>query len=342
MLLVANKFQVGFDEPLLCAMYVDKRLDDVMAVQTLSRLNRTFPGKTLTFVLDFRNKAEDILKAFEPYYRTAQLVAVADRNMPHQLREKLDGAGVYEWAEVEAFSKLYFSTRNDQAFQAHLKQAHERFKDLKAEEQELFRRDAITFVAAYDFLSQVVDYDDAELEKLHAFLKMLLPRLRGQEDDPVTIDGAVRLANYKVVNKREHILDLAKGEASALAPFGPGGGDPQEDPHAKLSEIIKKIHSLFAGKFSDAEIAGWFTAVIGNTAADARIQVQAKANPTAQQFANGDFRTVLAEAVIKALASHHSMSDQMLQNPKVFDDVAEALLPEIYERARAVSAPTTL
>jgi type I restriction enzyme R subunit len=101
--LVANKFQVGFDEPLLCAMYVDKRLDDVMAVQTLSRLNRTFPGKTLTFVLDFRNTAEDILKAFEPYYRTAQLVAVAERNMPHQLREKLDGAGVYEWVEIEAF-----------------------------------------------------------------------------------------------------------------------------------------------------------------------------------------------------------------------------------------------
>ena len=342
LLLVANKFQVGFDEPLLSAMYVDKRLDDVMAVQTLSRLNRIFPGKMFTFVLDFRNKAEDILKAFEPYYRTAQLVAIADRNMPHQLREKLDGAGVYEWAEVEAFSKLYFSERNDQAFQAHLKQAYERFKGLKPEEQELFRRDAITYVAAYDFLSQVVDYDDPELEKLHAFLKMLLPPLRGQEDDPVTIDGAVRLANYKVVNKREHILDLAKGEASALHPFGPGGGDPQEDPHAKLSEIIKKIHGLFAGKFSDAEIAGWFTAVIGNTASDERIQVQAKANPTAQQFANGDFRTVLAEAVIKALASHHSMSDQMLQNPKVFAEVAEALLPEIYERARTKTSPTNL
>ena len=335
LLLVANKFQVGFDEPLLSAMYVDKRLDDVMAVQTLSRLNRIFPGKTRTFVLDFRNKAEDILKAFEPYYRTAQLAAVADRNLPHQLREKLDGAGAYEWAEVEAFSTLYFSTRNDQAFQAHLKQAHERYKGLKVEEQELFRRDAMTYVSAYDFLSQIVDYDDPELEKLHAFLKMLLPRLRGQEDDPVTLDGSVRLANYKVVNKREHVLDLAKGEASALHPFGPGGGDPQEDPNAKLSEIIRKIHSLFAGKFSDAEIAGWFTAVIGNTAGDERIQVQAKANPTAQQFANGDFKTVLAEAVIKALASHHSMSDQMLQNPKVFDEVAEALLPEIYERARA-------
>ena len=338
-LLVANKFQVGFDEPLLCAMYVDKRLDDVMAVQTLSRLNRTFPGKDqrCVFVLDFRNKAEDILKAFEPYYRTAQMANITDRNLPHQLREKLDGAGVYLWSEVDAFAKLYFSTRNDQAFQAHLKQAFERYKELPKEEQELFRRDAATFVTAYDFLSQIVDYDDADLERLHAFLKMLLPRFRGQDDDPVTIDGSVRLAAYKLVNKREHTLDLAKGEAGVLKPLGAGGGVAVDDPRARLSEIIKKIHSLFTGKYSDAEIEGWFTAVIGNTLADERIVTQAKANPTAAQFANGDFRAVLAEAVIKALQSHHDMSDQMLQNPKVFDDVAEALLQDVYEKARATS-----
>jgi type I restriction enzyme R subunit len=337
-LLVANKFQVGFDEPLLCAMYVDKRLDDVMAVQTLSRLNRIFPGKTNTFVLDFRNKADDILKAFEPYYRTASLSNITDRNLPHQMREKLNGAQVYFWEEVEAFAKLYFSTRNDQAFQAHLKQALERYKDLAREEQEVFRRDAATYVTAYDFLSQIVDYDDVELEKLHAFLKMLLPRLRGQEDDPVNIDGAVRLAGYKLVNKREHSLDLEKGESRPLDPLGGGGGEAQEDPRARLSEIIKKIHGLFAGKHTDAEIAGWFTAVVGNTVSDDRIVTQAKANPTASQFGNGDYRTVLAQAVIKALASQHSMSDQMLQDPKVFDEVAEALLGEVYEMARAVQA----
>ncbi|WP_300658244.1 type I restriction endonuclease [Hydrogenophaga sp.] len=339
-LLVANKFQVGFDEPLLCAMYVDKRLDDVMAVQTLSRLNRIFAGKTNTFVLDFRNKANDILKAFEPFYRTAALSNITDRNLPHVLREKLDGAHVYLWEEVEAFAKLYFSTRNDQAFQAHLKQALERYKVLTREQQEVFRRDAATFVTAYDFLSQLVDYDDVELEKLHAFLKMLLPRLRGQEDDPVTIDGAVRLAGYKLVNKREHSLDLEKGEARALDPMGGGGGEAFEDPRAKLSEIIKKIHSLFAGKHSDAEIAGWFTAVVGNTVSDERIVTQAKANPTAAQFGNGDYRTVLAEAVIKALNSQHSMSDQMLQDPKVFNEVAEALLAEVYEKARQASGAT--
>jgi len=333
-LLVANKFQVGFDEPRLCAMYVDKRLDNVMAVQTLSRLNRIFPGKEVTCVIDFRNKAEDILAAFQPYYRTAKLAGVTDRNLPHQLREKLDGTSVYLWEEVEAFAKLYFSTRNDQAFQSHLKQAHERFKDMDKEEQDLFRRDAQSYVTCYDFLSQIVDYDDVELEKLHAFLKMLLPRLRGQDDDPILLDNAIRLGQYKLFNKRETKLDLAKGTAEELKPFGPGGGAAHEDPREKLSEIIKKIHSLFTGKHSDPEIEGWFTAIVGNTVSDDRIITQAKANQSAEQFANGDFRSVLAQAVIKALTSHKSMSEQMLQDPKVFDDVAEALLPEIYARAR--------
>lgn len=337
-LLVANKFQVGFDEPLLCAMYVDKRLDDVMAVQTLSRLNRIFPGKTKTFVLDFRNDAADILAAFEPYYRTAALSATTDPNLPHQLREKLDNAAVYLWPEVEAFAKLYFSQRNDQAFQAHLKQAHERYQAVTREEQELFRRDAATYVSSYDFLSQLVDYGDQDLEKLHAFLKMLLPRLRGQDPDPVLIDGSVRLAGYKLVNKREHTLDLEKGEGKALDPLSVGGGQAWEDPKEKLSEIIKKIHGLFTGKYSDAEIAGWFTAVTGNVVADERIQMQAKANPTAGQFANGDYKLVLGEAIAKALASHHAMSEQTLQNPKVFDDVAEALLADVYEQARTLSS----
>jgi AraC-like DNA-binding protein len=114
-------------------MYVDKRLDDVVAMQTLSRLHRIYPGKTKTLVLDFRNKAEGILEAFRPYYRTAQPPGVTDRNPPHQLREKLDGCHVYLWEEVEASAKLYFSKRNAQAFQAHLKQALERYQHLKKE-----------------------------------------------------------------------------------------------------------------------------------------------------------------------------------------------------------------
>ena len=153
-----------------------------------------------------------------PFYRTARLSGITDRNLPHQLREKLelDTAAVYLWSEIEAFSKLFFSERNDQAFQAHLKQALERYQALKKEERELFRRDAGTYVTAYDFLSQLVSYDEPDLEKLRAFLKMLLPRLKGEGDDLVMIDGAARLAGFKLKNKTEHTLDLVKGDAVKL------------------------------------------------------------------------------------------------------------------------------
>ena len=333
-LLVANKFQTGFDQPLLCAMYVDKRLDDVMAVQTLSRLNRMHAGKETTFVLDFRNAAKDVLKAFMPFYRTARLSGITDRNLPHQLREKLETARVFEWPEIEAFSKLFFSERNDQAFQAHLKQSLERYKGLKKEERELFRRDAGTYVTAYEFLSQLISYDMPELEKLRAFLKMLLPRLKGEGDDPVMIDGAARLAGFKLKNKTEHELDLGKGDAVKLDPMKAGGGEPWEDPKQRLSFIIKKMNEIFAGKHSDPEFEGWATAVIGNASEDASLAEQARANSTAGQFYNGDYRTVLSQAVIRALESHHSMSEQTLQNSRVFDEVAELFLPEVYERAR--------
>jgi type I restriction enzyme, R subunit len=139
---------------------------------------------------------------------------------------------------------------------------------------------------------------------------MLLPRLRGiEDDDPILIDKSLRLAGYKLVNKQEHKIVLEDGESNPLDPFGPGGGGVRDDPRDHLSEIIKRIHSLFTGKYTDPEVLGWFTSLVGNTVADERIQIQAKANPTAAQFANGDFRSVLAEAVIKALNSHHAMSE---------------------------------
>jgi len=278
-----------------------------------------------------------VLKAFMPFYRTARLSGITDRNLPHQLREKLDTAAVYLWSEVDAFSKLFFSERNDQAFQAHLKQALERYQALKKEERELFRRDAGTYVTAYDFLSQLVSYDEPELEKLRAFLKMLLPRLKGEGDDPVMIDGAARLAGFKLKNKTDHTLDLVKGDAVKLDPMKGGGGQPWEDPKQRLSLIIKKMNEIFAGKHSDAEFEGWATAVIGNASEDAALAEQAKANSTAEQFANGDYRTVLSQAVIRALESHHSMSEQTLQNSKVFDEIADLLLPEVYELARGQS-----
>lgn len=334
-LIVASKFQTGFDQPKLVAMYVDKRLDGVLAVQTLSRLNRTYPGKDKTFVLDFRNQPKDILDSFLPFYRTAKLSGITDRNLVHTLREKLDQAGVYLWSEVEEFAKAYFDPKGKQASIQHpLKQAHERFKERKPEEQELFRGDLSSYVTAYDFLSQLVDYDDADLERLHAFAKCLLPRLRGKTDGGDTLEGLVRLAGYKVINPKEHKLNLGGGEAKPMNPMGPGGGDPWDDPNDRLSSIIQKMNEVFSGNLSDADFRGYATTLIGKMVDDATLQEQAQANDTAESFSNGAYEQKLTGAVVDALESHSAMADQALKHPGVFKGLASLLLDEVYRQLR--------
>ena len=333
-LIVASKFQTGFDQPKLAAMYIDKRLDGVLAVQTLSRLNRTYPGKRTTCVLDFRNEAVDILAAFLPYYRTARLADTTDRNLVHQIRSKLDAVGIYQWAEVEAFARIYFNPRGQQGgIQLYLSQAAARFKAQPKEVQDLFRSDLAAYVAAYDFLSQLVDYQDADLERLHAFGKSLLPRLRGEVDPDELLDGAVRLASYKVVNEQVHQLRLDGGQAEALKPLSTGGGKPWDDPRDRLSAIVKKMNELFAGNHADAALEGSAVAYIGMLADDAQVQEQAQANPL-EAFANGVYEAKLNDAIVATLESHTDVADQALRHPKVFKGLAELLLEAVYWRAR--------
>jgi type I restriction enzyme R subunit len=173
-LLVANKYQTGFDQPLLQAMYVDKRLDGVQAVQTLSRLNRKIPGKEIPFVLDFVNNAEDIYRAFKPYYDATSL---QERSDPHQLetlKHELDAAQVYYWSEVEAFARIFYKPLDKQSsadhaqMQLHLQPGADRFKNMRDEEERnTFREKLKGFVDLYSFLSQIAPYTDSSLEMLY-------------------------------------------------------------------------------------------------------------------------------------------------------------------------------
>ena len=334
-LIVASKFQTGFDQPKLCAMYVDKRLDNVLAVQTLSRLNRIYPGKETTFVLDFRNDAKDILKAFLPYYRTARMSGITDPNLVHTLRQKLDDAGIYLWEEVQQFSKGYFDKKGKQAtIQAPLKKAHDRFKAQAKEVQDLFRGDVSSFISAYDFLSQLRSYDDANLERLHAFCRMLLPRLQGKAGGEEALDQSVRLAGYKVVNEQQHKLDMEAGTAEPMKPMGPGGGQAWEDPEDRLSVIIQKMNEVFSGNLSDADFRGYATTLIGKMVSDPTLQEQAQANNTVKAFRNGAYEAKLNIAVVDALESHSAMADQALRHEKVFKGLANLLVEEVYRQLR--------
>ena len=158
---------------------VDKRLSGVLAVQTLSRLNRMYPGKEDTFVLDFVNKPDEILESFQPHYRTAQLEEVTDPNIVHELMTKLNKANVYFWTEVEAFAEAFFNpkVKTQGALHAQLKPAFDRFEALQEELKELFRKDLGSFLRMDEFLSQIIPYNDPELEKLFVFGKNLMQRL---------------------------------------------------------------------------------------------------------------------------------------------------------------------
>jgi type I restriction enzyme, R subunit len=185
-MLVANKFQTGFDQPLLVAMYVDKRLSGVAAVQTLSRLNRVYPGKDQTYVLDFANTAEDIVEAFEPYYEATTLADVTDPNIVHGTMAKLDAAGIYQESEVNGLVADYLANKGNNALTKWVTPARDRFRDrerdamdhgdkLALDELQLFRKDVGTFIRQYDFLSQIVNYEDPSLEKLSIHLRHLAP-----------------------------------------------------------------------------------------------------------------------------------------------------------------------
>lgn len=314
-MLVADKFQTGFDQPLLCAMYVDKRLPDVHAVQTLSRLNRTHRTasgqvKDRTFVLDFVNDPEDIRAAFAPYYTQAQVETTTDPNLVHELAAKLAEADVYTDTEVDTFAHAWFTGKPHSALAAAIKPAKDRFQHRyetattdddtdQVEELDLFRKDAGTYVRMYDFLSQVVDYGSTDLEKLSVFLRQLI---RVIDTDRLSSD--VDLSDIAL--KRVQQIDLGwssiklEVEDATLAPIaGAGTGHAAPDPEvALLSEIIGRINDLFAGEFSDEEIEAFVRPVAAKAGANTNVVEQMSSNALDQFLDSPDLRDAVIDAAL--------------------------------------------
>jgi type I restriction enzyme R subunit len=341
-LLVANKFQTGFDQPLLVAMYVDKKLSGVAAVQTLSRLNRTYPGKDETFVLDFVNDPQEILEAFKPYYRTAQLTAVTDPNLIHQLQTKLDDTRLYTASEVEAFVAAFYDPESGQKeLQAKIAPAVERYRDqrrqaLDSDDKEaldaldLFRKDVASFIRLYDFLSQIIDYGDTDLEKRSVFFTHLLPLLAEEtEHQPIDL-SAVKLTHYRLEALEERRLKLGEDEKK-LAPITEvGSGVPREPETAPLSELIKKLNKLFEGDLSDADLLGYANHIKGKMLENETLARQAAMN-SKEQFALGDFQNVLMDNVIEGLDRYQAMAGQVMGNERIKRVFSEIMLDLVYQ-----------
>ena len=353
-MLVANKYQTGFDQPLLCAMYVDKRLAGVQAVQTLSRLNRAYPGKETTYVIDFVNDAGEVLAAFKTYYETVQLADTTDPNLVFDLRAKLDAAGHYDNFEVE---RVVTAELKPNAKQSELVAAIEpvverlviRYKTARAalvaaqakkdaagelaaqqtlDALALFKGDMGSFLRLYTFLSQIFDYGSTSIEKRAIFYRRLLPLLDfSREREGIDLSKVV-LTHHQLKNKGKAPMTLGDGESPKLMAIGESGsGAVQEREKALLREIIERVNDLFEGELSDDDKLVYVNHVLkGKLLESATLQQQA-ANNTKEQFANSPaLGSELVSAIIGALDAHNSMSVQALNSAAVQRGLKEILL----------------
>jgi type I restriction enzyme, R subunit len=363
-LLVANKFQTGFDQPLLCAMYVDKRLAGIQAVQTLSRLNRCYPGKDTTYVLDFMNDTQEVLDAFKTYYDTAELADVTDPNIVFNLRAKLDGSGHYDDFEVDRVVGVELKPsakqgelvaalepvvdrlhRKYNAAQEALKAARES-KNPTAEEKAkseldallLFQRDMGTYVRLYTYLSQIFDYGNTDVEKRAIFFKHLLRLLEfGREREGIDL-SKVMLTHHTLKSQGKQAMPLRDGDKPKLEPLAEvGGGGLHEKQRALLKEIIQRVNDLFEGDLTDGDRLVYVNDVIKGKMLESDLLRQQATNNTKEQFANSpDLNKVLMDSIMDALEAHTAMSSQALESEAVREGLKAILLgpAQLYEALR--------
>jgi len=363
-LLVANKFQTGFDQPLLCAMYVDKRLGGIQAVQTLSRLNRAHEGKETTYVVDFVNEAEEILEAFKAYYATATLATTSDPNLVYDLRAKLDGAGYYDSFEVDRVVEAALkpnATQNDLqgALDPVVKRLETRYnvarqavasagskKDdaaLQGAKDEmdalrLFKTDMATYIRLYTFLSQIFDYGNTAIEKRSIFFTYLLPLLEfGREREGIDL-SKLRLTHHHLRALGTRPMPLGEGEPPALQPITEAGsGAVREEQKIYLRELVEKLNDLFGADTTDQDQLVYVNDVIkGKLLESETLRQQAKGN-TREQFSNSpDLNTELTNAIIAALDAHTAMSTKALASTASQQALKEILLrySGLYEALR--------
>lgn len=363
LLLVANKFQTGFDEPLLCAMYVDKRLGGIQAVQTLSRLNRCHPGKDTTYVVDFVNDPQEILAAFRRYHQTAELADVTDPDTVFTLLAKLDGQALYDRFEVERVVKVVLQgerarqsdldaalmpvaqrllttyTQARHAFDAADagSPARQQAKD-RLDALILFRRDLGAYLRLYGFLSQIFDYGNTDVEKRAIFFKGLLPLLTfGREREGVDL-SALRLTAYTLKDMGQAVLDLRQGQPEKIQPTSePGSGSVQDKQKVLLDELIARVNSLFEGDLSPGDKLVYVNSAIkGKLKEYPELVLQATHN-TKEQFASSpDLERLIEDAIMDVRANFSVMSDQALASDELRAQIRDILLGpgRLYEELR--------
>lgn len=336
-LIVADKYQTGFDQPLLHTMYVDKQLSGVKAVQTLSRLNRTMPGKEDTFVLDFVNDRETIFNSFQPYYEKTIVQEEPDINHLFDLKNKLDEKQIYWQSEIEAFAKVYFKatgklTLQDQGrLYAYIDPAIDRFKAIETEEEkDEFKKGLRTWTSLYNFLSQIMPFIDSEFEKFYAFSKLLLTKLPKKElSETLQLSDEIAMEYYRLQKVKEGSIELLKGEDGELEGLKEAGIKREKEEKAPLSEIIDVLNERFGTEFEEADRL-FFEQIETELIQDEKLQVQAKANKMDTfKFA---FEDIFLNKLIERMDQNQDIFDKIIENKSFGNLVREILMKKVYDR----------
>jgi len=338
-LLVAEKYQTGFDQPLLHTMYVDKRIAGIQAVQTLSRLNRTHPLKEDTFVLDFVNDPEEIQEAFRQYYEGSVMGEEVDPDRLYEVKAELDESGIYLAQEVDEFTAIFFAPKRRQSPSDHknmnaiLDKAAARFKvlqELEEEEAELWRGKTQAFRNLYAFLSQVIPYQDSDLEKIYTYLRHLVLKLPKRKSGPgYQFDEEVELDYYRLQKISEGSICLSEGTANPLDGPREVGTGMVRDTDVTLSSLIDVINDRFGSELTEADQL-FFDQLAEAAMNDEGLRQAAATNPVDKfQLV---FRQALESLFIERMDLNEEMFTNYMSNTDLQDMVARWLGEQVYSR----------
>ena len=334
LLLVAEKYQTGFDQPLLHTMYVDKKLSGVKAVQTLSRVNRTCPGKTETFILDFVNSREDIEKAFQDYYQETGVSETTDPNTIYDIKNVLDSFMLYMDSEIDAFAKVFFKETKNQVnidlakLNGFIDPAVDRYNALTEEQDKMDFKGALSkFIRLYSFLTHIIKLGDEKLHKFYAYAKALLRKLPNDTGERTpNLDNDVSLQYYRLQRSYEGTIDLVK-EDGVLYGKTSGTGLPLEDEKENLSAIIQKLNERLGTNFTEMDKV--LEQFVRDMAGNEEMVLRAK-NPL--DLFKIIYDNNIMDVVLSRMDENTKFCERYLEDEEFRKEVDKILLPLVHAR----------
>jgi type I restriction enzyme R subunit len=341
-LIVADKYQTGFDQPMLHTMYVDKKLSGVKAVQTLSRLNRTAPGKEDTFILDFVNDRKTIFESFQPYYEKTIVAEEPEINHLFDLKSKLDEKQIFRQSEIDAFANIYFrpvqthgrasqSIKDQSRLYAFIDPAIDRFKAIeKEDEKDEFKKSLRTWTNLYSFLAQIMPFQEPEFEKFYAYAKLLQTKLPKRElSDSLQLSDELAMEYYRLQKIKECSIDLIKGEDGELDGLTEAGIKRAKEEKARLSEIIDVLNERFGTEFEEADRL-FFEQIETELIQDEKLQTQARVNKI-DTFKYA-FEEMFLNKLIERMDQNQDIFDKIIENKSFGNLVKELMLKKVYSK----------